>query len=101
MALRREPVDRGIEGCPTLVAFFSEGWDFPGPGEIHHTVFRQEWRFLALTTMQNRFAGINPDCSVRSPMTHISTLLAAQITQPSQRRRPTKMVERTVSTQDK
>jgi hypothetical protein len=56
---------------------------------------------MALTTMQNTFAGIKPDCSVRSPMTHISTLLAAQSTQPSQRRRPTKIVEATVSTQDK
>lgn len=51
--------------------------------------------------MQNKFAGINPDCSVRNPMTHISTLFAAQTTQPSQRRRPTRIVERTVSTQDR
>lgn len=56
---------------------------------------------MALTTMQNKFAGINPDCSVRKPITHISTLLAAQSTQPSQRRRPTRIVEATVKTQDK
>jgi hypothetical protein len=56
---------------------------------------------MALTTMQNRFAGINPACAVRRPMTHISTLLTAQSTQPSQRRRPTRIVEATVSTQDR
>jgi len=56
---------------------------------------------MALTTMQNIFAGMKPDCSVRMPMMHMITLLAAPSAQPSQRRRPTRIVDVIVSKQDK
>jgi len=62
---------------------------------------RQALRFIALTTMQNTFAGMKPDCSVLIPMTQIITLLSAPSAQPSQRRRPTRIVEVIVSKQDK
>ena len=56
---------------------------------------------MALITMQNTLAGIKPSCSVRSPMTQMSTLFTPANAQPSQHRRPTKTVDAMVNTQDK
>src|SRR5258708_798710 len=51
--------------------------------------------------MQNKFAGMKPSCSVLSPMTQMIKLFAAASTQPSQHLLPTRIVEKTVRTQDK
>jgi hypothetical protein len=51
--------------------------------------------------MQNTFAGMKPNCSVRKPITQTTPLLIAARTHPFQQRLPTKMVEHMVSTQDK
>jgi hypothetical protein len=51
--------------------------------------------------MQNKFAGINPICCVRNPMTQMMTLFKAASAQPSQQRRPTRMVEAIVSKQER
>jgi hypothetical protein len=56
---------------------------------------------MALTTMQKTFAGMNPNCSVRNPMTHMMTLLTPAKAQPSQHRRPTRMVDATVKTHER
>ena len=64
-------------------------------------VFRHARRLMALITMQNTLAGIKPSCSVRSPMTQMSTLFTPANAQPSQHRRPTKIVDAMVNTQDK
>ncbi len=56
---------------------------------------------MALTTMQKRFAGIRPNCSVRRPMMHRITQLIAPSAQPSQYRRPTKIVDEIVNTQER
>jgi hypothetical protein len=56
---------------------------------------------MALTTMQKILAGMNPSCSVRKPITHMMTLFTPANAQPSQHRRPTKMVEATVNTQER
>lgn len=63
--------------------------------------FRQARRLMALTTMQNMLAGTNPSCSVLIPIIHISTLLAPASAQPSQHRRPTRIVDTTVNTQER
>ena len=62
---------------------------------------RQARRLIALITMQNTLAGMNPSCSVRRPITQMSTLLTPARAQPSQHRRPTRTVDATVKTQDK
>jgi hypothetical protein len=62
---------------------------------------RQAWRLIALTTMQKTFAGMKPNCSVRNPMMHMITLLTPARAQPSQHRRPTRIVEATVKIQDR
>jgi hypothetical protein len=62
---------------------------------------RQAWRLIALTTMQKTFAGMKPNCSVRNPMMHMITLLTPARAQPSQHRRPTRIVEATVKMQDR
>lgn len=62
---------------------------------------RQERRLMALTTMQKMFAGMNPSCAVRKPMTQIRMLLTPASAHPSQHRRPTRIVDAIVSTQDK
>src|ERR1700682_3237594 len=51
--------------------------------------------------MQNRFTGMKPSCAVLNPMTQMIRLFAAANTQPSQHLLPTRIVEKTVSTQDK
>lgn len=63
--------------------------------------FRHAHMLIALMTMQNTLAGMKPSCSVLSPIMHMSTLLTPANAQPSQHRRPTKIVETTVRTQDK
>ena len=45
-------------------------------------------------------AGTKPSCSVLNPMMQIMTLLIAARTQPSQHRRPTRMVEIMVNTHE-
>lgn len=44
---------------------------------------------------------MKPNCAVLNPMTQMIRLLAAASTQPSQHLLPTRIVEKTVSTQDK
>jgi hypothetical protein len=56
---------------------------------------------MALTIMQNMLAGINPNCSVRMPMTQINMLLTPASAQPSQQRRPTRIVDAMVNTQER
>jgi hypothetical protein len=56
---------------------------------------------MALTTMQKTFAGISPSCSVRKPMTQMMMQLIAPNSQPSQQRRPTKMVDAILNTQER
>jgi hypothetical protein len=55
---------------------------------------------MALTTRQKMFAGMKPVCAVRSAMTHMTKLLIAQSAQPSQHRRPSKMVDAIVKTHE-
>jgi len=56
---------------------------------------------MALTTMQNRFAGMNPNCAVRNPIRHMMMQLAPANAQPSQYRRPTRIVDAMVKTQER
>jgi len=56
---------------------------------------------MALITMQKTLAGMNPSCAVRMPIMHITTQLAPASAHPSQHRRPTRIVDTIVSTQDK
>ncbi len=56
---------------------------------------------MALITMQNTLAGMNPSWSVLKPMMQTSTLLTPASAQPSQQRRPTKIVDAIVNMQDK
>jgi len=44
---------------------------------------------------------MKPNCAVLMPMMHMMTLFTVANTQPSQHRRPTKIVEVMVSTQDR
>jgi len=55
----------------------------------------------AYTPMQNRFAGINPSCPVRRPITHTITLFTLATTSPVHLFRPTRTVDITVSKHDK
>jgi hypothetical protein len=55
---------------------------------------------IALTTTQKILAGINPNWAVRKPMTHTTTLLIPDKIHPSQQRRPMRMVEAMVNTQE-
>lgn len=56
---------------------------------------------MALITMQKTLAGMKPSCSVLRPITHMSTLLTPAKAQPSQHRRPTRIVDATVNTQER
>lgn len=69
--------------------------------EAEAEAFRQVRRLMALMTMQKTLAGMKPNCAVWTPMTHIMTLFTVASSQPSQQRRPTKIVEVIVNTQDK
>ncbi|MFZ0478859.1 MAG: hypothetical protein WAL71_06895 [Terriglobales bacterium] len=62
---------------------------------------RHARKFTVLITMQKTLAGMKPSCPVLNPMTHTITLLTAASAQPSQHRRPTKIVDAMVKTQDK
>ena len=62
---------------------------------------RQVCRLTALTTMQKTFAGMNPSCAVRNPIMHIIALLTPASAQPSQYRRPTRIVDAMVKTQER
>jgi hypothetical protein len=62
---------------------------------------RQVRRLMTLITMQNILAGIKPNWAVLMPMMHMMTLFTVANTQPSQHRRPTRIVEMMVSTQDR
>jgi hypothetical protein len=55
---------------------------------------------MALITMQKTLAGMKPSWSVRKPMMQMSTLFTPAKAQPSQFRRPMRIVEATVRTQD-
>lgn len=50
--------------------------------------------------MQKRFAGMNPICAVRSPITQMRALLTPATIQPCHIRRPIKIVERIVKKQE-
>ena len=67
----------------------------------HDFDLRQACRLIALTTMQKTFAGMNPNCSVRNPITHMMMLLTPASAQPSQHRRPTRIVDATVRMQER
>jgi hypothetical protein len=62
---------------------------------------RQARRLIALITIQNKLAGINPSCSVLRPIRQMSTLFTPAKAQPSQHRRPTRIVDAIVNMQDK
>ncbi len=51
--------------------------------------------------MQNRLAGMNANCAVRTPITQRITLLIPATTRPLQSFRPTRTVDSTVKQQDK
>jgi hypothetical protein len=55
---------------------------------------------MALMTMQNTLAGMKPSWSVLKPMMHTTALLMPANAQPSQHRRPTRIVDVMVNTQD-
>lgn len=50
--------------------------------------------------MQKRFAGTNPNCAVRRPITQTTTLFAPAISHPCQNFLPTKIADRIVSTHE-
>jgi hypothetical protein len=56
---------------------------------------------MALITMQNTLAGMKPSWSVLKPMMQTSMLLTPTSAQPSQHRRPTRIVDEMVRMQDK
>src|ERR1700726_3970869 len=58
-------------------------------------------RLMALITMQNTLAGMKPSWSVLKPMMQTSMLLTPASAQPSQHRRPTRIVDEMVRMQDK
>jgi hypothetical protein len=62
---------------------------------------RQARILTALMTRQNTLAGMKPIWAVLNPMTHTTTLFTPASAQPSQHRRPTRMVDATVNTQER
>jgi hypothetical protein len=50
--------------------------------------------------MQKRFAGMNPNCAVRTPITQTITLLAPATIHPCQNFLPMRMVESIVRTHE-
>jgi hypothetical protein len=62
--------------------------------------FRQSSKLLAPSAMQNKFAGMNPNCAVLNPMTHMMALFITPKSQPCQYPRPTRIVEVTVNTHE-
>ena len=67
------------------------------PARPRYKLLRTHDRMLnAYTPMQNRFAGINPNCPVRNPITQIIALFTPATASPVHRFRPTRTVERTV-----
>jgi hypothetical protein len=78
-----------------------EGKPFKRIADQQDLDLRQAWRLIALTTMQKTLAGMKPNCSVRNPMMHMITLLTPARAQPSQHRRPTRIVDTTVKMQDR
>jgi hypothetical protein len=62
---------------------------------------RHARKLMAAITMQKTFAGTKPSCAVRTPITHMITLLTAASSQPSQQRRPTRIVDATVNRQER
>jgi hypothetical protein len=62
---------------------------------------RHDRRLTPYRTMQNKLAGTKPHCEVLTPMMQMMTLFMAASPQPSQHLRPTRIVESTVSPQDK
>jgi hypothetical protein len=60
----------------------------------------QDRTFAPYSTRQNMFAGMNPNWPVCSPMMQIRTLLTPASAQPSQYRRPTRIVDTMVKTQE-
>jgi len=62
---------------------------------------RHARRLMALITMQKTLAGMKPNCAVRIPITQMMMLFTPANAQPSQHRRPTKMVDAIVNTQER
>jgi hypothetical protein len=65
------------------------------------SAFRQARRLNPYRTMQNKFAGMKPNCEVRYAITHTMALLIPARIQPFQHLLPTGMVETTVSTEER
>jgi hypothetical protein len=87
MAIRAEKVPR---------------YDLPATGNWFYKLLLTHERMLnTYTAMQNKFAGINPSCPVRNPITQMIALFTPATASPVQRLRPTRTVERTVRQQDK
>lgn len=63
--------------------------------------FTHERMLNAYTPIQNRFAGINPNCLVFKPITQIIALFIPATASPVHRFRPTRTVDSTVRQQDK
>jgi hypothetical protein len=74
------------------------------PGLAEHecqgSALRHVRTFTPYKTKQKTFAGIKPHCAVWSPMMQTTTLFMAASAHPSQQRRPIKIVDTMVRTQD-
>jgi len=86
------PVGRGQPRQPSTETLLAAGYKL---------VFAHDRILNTYTPMQNRFAGINPSCPVRNPITQIMPLLTPATASPVHRFRPTRTVERTVRQHDK
>src|SRR5437588_2359183 len=93
MAFCREPAHRGVRGQAKRNSQAGRSQDAPG--------LRHARMLMALITMQNTLAGMKPNWSVLKPMMQTRTLLTPANAQPSQHRRPTRIVDATVSTQER
>ena len=78
VAFRRKPACSRMSERPSA-SLWGTAW-----GVQEDVPFRQARRLMALITMQNKFAGMNPSCCVRIPMMHIITQLTVASAQPSQ-----------------
>lgn len=68
---------------------------YDGPG------LRHARRLMALITMQKMLAGMNPIWAVLNPMMHTTMQFTPAKAQPSQQRRPTRMVDAMVNTHER
>lgn len=59
-------------------------------------LLRQDRMLNAYTQMQNKFAGMRPNCDVRNPMTQTIKQLTIETMSPFHDFRPTRIVAKTV-----